>query len=130
MKKIDLENDKKIESGFKIPDNYFDSFEDRLMQRIENEETSSSKVISIWRRKSVWISGMAAALIVSIGTWMYFEQQKNETIEFAQDYLAYGNEITTEDIAKHLTEEDLSNLETEINNFDSKTETYINEYLN
>ncbi len=130
MKKIDLENDKKIESGFKIPDNYFDSFEDRLMLRIENEEASHSKVISIWHRKSFWLSGIAAALVISMGTWMYFEQQKNETIEFTQDYLAFENDITTEDIAKHLTEEDLSNLESEINDFDAKTETYINEYLN
>lgn len=129
MKKIDLENDKKIASGFKIPDNYFDSFEDRLMQRISQEE-KPIKVISLWQRKSVWISGIAAAVVVSIGTWMYFEQQKTETLEISQEYLAYENDITTEDIAKHLTDEDLTNLELEITDFDTKTESYINEYLN
>ena len=129
MKKIDLENDKKIESGFRIPDNYFDSFEDRLMQRISEEE-KTVKVISLWQRKSVWISGIAAAVVISIGTWIYFEQQKTENIEISQEYLAYENDITTEDIAKHLTDEELTNLELEITDFDTQTESYINEYLN
>lgn len=129
MKKIDLENDKKIESGFRIPDNYFDSFEDRLMQRISEEE-KTVKVISLWQRKSVWIPGIAAAVVISIGTWMYFEQQKTENIEISQEYLAYENDITTEDIAKHLTDEELTNLELEITDFDTQTESYINEYLN
>lgn len=129
MKKIDLENDKKIESGFKIPDNYFDSFEDRLMLRISEEE-NTVKVVSLWQRKSVWISGIAAAVVISIGTWMYFEQQRTENIEMSQEYLAYENDITTEDIAMQLTDEELASLELEITNFDSKTEKYINESLN
>lgn len=129
MKKIDLENDKKIESGFKIPDNYFDSFEDRLMQKIELMP-KEPKVISLWQRKSVWISGIAAAVVISIGTWMYFEQQNNESIEISQEYLAYESDITTEDIAMHLTDEELTNLELEITDFDIHTESYINEYLN
>lgn len=129
MKKIDLENDNKIESGFKVPDSYFDSFEDRLMQRITEEE-KPIKVISLLQRKSVWISGIAAAVVISIGTLMYFEQQKTQTIEMSQEYLAFENDITTEDIAMHLTDDELTSLETELTNFDSKTETYINEYLN
>lgn len=129
MKKIDLENDKKIESGFKIPDNYFDSFEDRLMQKIELMP-KEPKVISLWQRKSVWISGIAAAVVISIGTWMYFEQQNTENTEISQEYLAYESDITTEDIAMHLTDEELTNLELEITDFDIHTESYINEYLN
>lgn len=129
MKKIDLENDNKIESGFKIPDNYFDSFEDRLMQKIEFA-SEEPKVVSLWQHKSVWISGIAAVFVISIGTWMYFEQQKIENIEISQEYLAYESDITTEDIAKHLTDEELTNLELEITDFDTQTESYINEYLN
>ncbi|GAA4757506.1 MULTISPECIES: hypothetical protein [Flavobacterium] len=129
MKKIDLENDNKIVTGFKIPDNYFDSFEDRLMQKIESAP-EKAKVVSLWQRKSVWISGVAAVFVISIGTWIYFEQQKTESIEISQEYLAYESDITTEDIAKHLTDDELTNLELEITDFDTQTESYINEYLN
>lgn len=129
MKKIDLENDNKIETGFKIPVNYFDSFEDRLMQKIESAP-EMTKVVSLWQRKSIWISGVAAVFVISIGTWMYFEQQKIESIEISKEYLAYESDITTEDIAKHLTDDELRNLELEITDFDTQTELYINEYLN
>ncbi|WP_136666475.1 hypothetical protein [Flavobacterium sp. H122] len=129
MKKIDLENDEKIESGFKIPDNYFDSFEDRLMQRISEEE-KPVKVISLWQRKSKWISGIAAAVVISIGTWLYFEQKTTENIEMTQDYLTYEADVTTEEIAMLLTNEDLTHLESEITEIDTQTENYINDYLN
>lgn len=129
MKKIDLENDKKIATGFKIPDNYFDSFEDRLMQKIDLAP-KEPKVISIWQRKSVWFSGIAAALLLTIGTWWFFEQKTLENTQLSQDYLVYASDVTTEEIAMHLTNEDLTNLESELTEIDTQTENYINEYLN
>ncbi|MES2811778.1 MAG: hypothetical protein V4670_04840 [Bacteroidota bacterium] len=127
MKHFDLENDKKIDTGFKIPDQYFDSFEDRLMHILPQEE---KEVITLWQRKSAWISSVAAVFIVAFGTWTYFANQSADDLTVSQEYLAYESDITTEDIAQHLTNEDISALETELNTFDSKTEKYITEYLN
>lgn len=161
MKKLDLDNDKKIDTGFKIPENYFDSFEDRLMQRIffevKNEKidtgfiipedyfksfedkimqkvlttNNETKVISLWRHKSVWISSVAAAIVISLGTFLYFNNTNSSINLDSQEYLAYSSDLTTEDIVNHLTDEDIDALENELAQVDSNAaETYINEYLN
>lgn len=158
MKKINLDNDPKIKTGFQVPENYFDSLEDRVLQKISFEEnkpkintgfeipngyfdsledavmaklndTKEIPVISIWKRKSVWISSVAAVFIVTMGTLLFFNTPKEE-LTISQDYLAYQNDITTEDIAAHLTDEDIQALETEMTPLDNETETYINDYLN
>ncbi|MBP9794076.1 MAG: hypothetical protein KBC56_08765 [Flavobacterium sp.] len=158
MKNFDLHNDNKITTGFKTPENYFDSLEDRVMQRISFEENKMEtgfavpdhyfdsleekvmqklateahqiKVISLWQRQSVWISGVAAVVLISLGTLFYFNQQNTENFIVSSDYLAYQNDITTEDIALQLTDEDITALEAELTAFDSETEKYINDYLN
>ncbi|MFC7772892.1 hypothetical protein [Flavobacterium sp. GCM10027622] len=129
MKKFDLHNDPKIESGFTIPDNYFDTFEERLIQQLPFEE-NNTKVIQLWQRKSFWISSVAAVFLLSFGIWTYFAQTNANTIISSSEYLAYENDLTTEDIAEHLTDEDIASLENEMQLYDTKTETYINEYLN
>ncbi|MCL9805267.1 hypothetical protein NAT51_07030 [Flavobacterium amniphilum] len=129
MKKFDLHNDPKIESGFRIPDDYFDSFENRIMQQVLAEE-KETKVIAVWQRQSFWISSVAAVFVLSFGIWMYFVQNNAETTLSTSDYLAYESDLTTEDIATHLTDEDIASIENEMNLYDAATETYINEYLN
>ncbi|MFC4818650.1 hypothetical protein [Flavobacterium sp. GCM10023249] len=129
MKKFDLHNDPKIESGFTIPDNYFDTFEERLMQQLPFEE-NNTKVIQLWQRKSFWISSVAAVFLLSFGIWTYFAQTNANNMISSSEYLAYENDLTTEDIAEHLTDEDIASLENEMQLYDTKTETYINEYLN
>jgi hypothetical protein len=129
MKKFDLHNDPKIDSGFKIPDHYFDSFEERLMQKLPFEE-NDTKVIRLWQRQSFWISSVAAVFVLSFGIWTYFAQSNAENAISSSDYLAYENDLTTEDIAEHLTDEDIAFIENEMQLYDNETETYINEYLN
>lgn len=129
MKKIDLHNDPKIDSGFKIPDNYFDSFEERLMQKLPFEE-NDTKVIRLWQRQSFWISSVAAVFVLSFGIWTYFAKSNVENTISSSDYLAYENDLTAEDIAEHLTDEDIASIENEMQLYDNETENYINEYLN
>jgi hypothetical protein len=129
MKKFDLHNDPKIESGFKTTDGYFDSFEDRVMQQILTQ-ADETKVIPIWQRQSFWISSVAAVFVLSFGIWMYFVQSNVENTMSSSEYLAYESDLTTEDIAAHLTDEDIASIESEMNLYDAETETYINEYLN
>ncbi len=128
MKRFDLDNDPKIEPGFKIPDNYFDSFEERLMQKLPTER-KEIKVISLWQRKSVWITSAAAMFIITFGTWMYFVQNNVENTVSTQEYLAYESDITTEDIAMNLTDEDIATIENELNLYNTESETYLNEYI-
>ena len=128
MKRFDLDNEPKIEPGFKIPDNYFDSFEERLMQKLPTER-NEVKVISLWQRKSVWITSAAAMFIITFGTWMYFVQNNVENTISTQEYLVYESDITTEDIAMNLTDADISTIENELNLYNTESETYLNEYV-
>ncbi|MBD3723999.1 MAG: hypothetical protein IE891_04285 [Flavobacteriaceae bacterium] len=63
MKDSNLE-DIKIKNGFKIPDGYFENFENKIMNQIENEEP---KVISIFRRKYFYVASIAAIILLVIG---------------------------------------------------------------
>lgn len=131
MKDFNLETEKKIETGFKVPEAYFETFEERLFERIAQTEVATPiKVVSLWQRKTFWVSGIAAAVVLALGTWLYFENNTKEASITSQEYLAYSNDITTEDIAQHLTDEDITALETELTSFDADSEKYINEYLN
>lgn len=129
MKKLDLHNDPKIESGHKVPDNYFDSFEERLMQHLSFEE-NETKIVRLWQRQSFWVSSVAAIFVLTFGIWFYSVQNNVENNISTSDYLAYESDLTTEDIAAHLTDEDIISIENEMNLYDAETETYINEYLN
>ena len=127
MKKFDLHNDPKIETGFKIPENYFENLEYRIMNHLPEPEV---KVISLLQRKSVWISGIAAVLVIALGTWFYYNQQANALTVSSQEYLAYSSDLSTEDIAYHLTDEDITTIEKDLDLYNSESETYVNEYLN
>jgi hypothetical protein len=127
MKRFDLENDPKIPPGFKVPDGYFEQFEASVMNRLPEREV---KVVSLWQRTSVWVSGAAAVFIIAIGTWLFFVQDNTENTISSQEYLAYENDITTEDIAHYLTDDDITAIEKELNLYDRESETYINEYIN
>lgn len=63
MKDSNLE-DIKMNNGFKIPDGYFENFENKIMNQIENEEP---KVISIFRRKYFYVASIAATILLVIG---------------------------------------------------------------
>ncbi len=128
MKRFDLDNEPKIEPGFKVPDHYFDSFEARLMQKLPLEK--EVKVISLWQRKSVWFSSAAAVFVIAFGIWFYFVQNNVENTMSTQEYLAYESDITTEDIAMNLTDDDITSLENNLNLYQTESETYINEYIN
>ena len=128
MKKLDLHNEPKITPGFKIPEAYFDCFEDRLMQKLAIPE-KEEKVVRLWQRQTFWLTAVAAVFSITLGIWMYFNQTAVENNTSVQEYLAYQNDITAEDIALHLTHEDILALETELNSFDYTTEKYINESL-
>lgn len=127
MKRFDLDNDPKITPGFKVPADYFEQFEAKIMNRLPQREV---KVVSLWQRKSVWVSSAAAVFIIAIGTWLFFVQDNTENTISSQEYLAYESDITTEDIAHYLTDDDITAVEKELKLYDQESETYINEYLN
>ena len=126
MKQFDLHNDPKIETGFKIPEHYFEHFEDRLMQQLPEQEV---RVVSLWKKRTRWISAVAAVFILGFGLWLYNNNRNTELEAGTELYLAYQNDITTEDIAAQLTDDDIASIEKELGLYGTESEAYVNEYL-
>jgi hypothetical protein len=61
------EFDKKYrKNGFKIPESYFDHFEDRVLERLDAIHTKQAPALSVWRKKTTWIAAAGLALVCSI----------------------------------------------------------------
>lgn len=127
MKQFDLHNDPKIETGFKIPEHYFENFEDRLMQQLPEQEV---RVVSLWQKRTLWISAVAAVFVLGFGLWLYNNNRNTELEAGTELYLAYQNDITTEDIAAQLTDDDIATIEKELGLYGTESEAYVNEYSN
>ena len=67
MKTFKLNNEPKIDSGFKTPDNYFENFSANLMQKLPVEPVSQeTKVLSIFRKRKNILMAAAAVLVLAI----------------------------------------------------------------
>lgn len=125
MKQFDLENDTKIDSGFKIPDNYFEEFENKIMSQVFEKEV---KVIPFFQKRSFWLSAVAAVFVIGLFTAVYLNYyQSSQTISEA--YFDYDNSITIDEMADYLTDEDINKIEESLNIYNEETINYANEYL-
>lgn len=122
MKDFDLHNSK-IKSGFKVPENYFENFEDRLLSQIEPK--AEPKVISLFHRKQIWISAIAAVFVALIAIPVYFNSVTTEKIssQTLENYLT--TEYNTYDLINNLSEEDIQSLETSVSLNDAAIEDYL-----
>lgn len=109
MGKIDIEKEK-ITTEFKIPEHYFEQFEAKMMEKIPVQK--EVKVVSLFYKKQVWISSIAALLLLTIAIPVYFNMAKESSLDAItiENYLSQQNVGTTE-LTQHLTDEDISSLE-------------------
>jgi len=109
MGKIDIEKEK-VTTGFKIPEHYFEQFEAKMMEKIPVQK--EVKVVSLFYNKQVWISSIAALLLLTIAIPVYFNMTKESSLDAItiENYLSQQNVGTTE-LTQHLTDEDISSLE-------------------
>ena len=124
MKNIDL-NTTKIKSGFKIPDDYFEKFEARILEKIPPQET---KVVSLFYRKQLWISSIAAILLLAIAIPSYYNSIKTTTSldsSNIENYLSYQSNFTNFDIIENLTEKDIKELESSLAVNSDDVEAYL-----
>jgi len=132
MKNFDLENNDKIPTGFNTPENYFEQFEAKIMHQISAKQTEKSavKVVSLFHRKQVWMGSIAALFLLSIALPVYFNSVNKSTLESVaiEHYLAQQS-VGTAELAKHLTNDDILELETSLGISTSESEE-IENYLN
>ncbi len=115
MKTFKLENETKIESGFKTPDNYFDTFSARVLQQLPKEEP---KVISIFQKRKTGMIAAASILIIGLSFPAYTSFFKNDTeIENAtiENYITYQSSVSSADLVNLLDEKDIQNLDIDMN---------------
>lgn len=108
MNDFKLDSRPNIKSGFKAPDSYFESLTDRVMLNLPVQEV---KVVPLYRRRPIWVTSAAAALVLSFSLLL----SKNETsatvmpdAAATEDYLV--NNMNTYDIQQHLDAEDLTDV--------------------
>ena len=126
MKEFDLENSEKIKSGFKIPEGYFEDFESKIMQQLPQKEIA---VVPLFAKKKFWFSAIAALFLIAISVGMYLDFSKTEKLTTDNYLLTFESSMTTDEIAEHLTEEDITKIEQSLHLFDSETAQYAKEYL-
>ena len=128
MKQFDLENNKEIKSGFKVPENYFEQFEAKMMEQISKEE--ETKVVSLFYRKQVWISAIAAVLLLAIAIPIYFNMAKENNLDAGtiEVYLSQQQGIGITELSKHLTDEDIAELENNLSINEANSDA-VEDYL-
>ena len=136
MKNFDLENNDKITTGFTVPEDYFEQFEAKMMRQISTQKTAVKevKVVSLFYRKQVWMSSIAALLLVAIAIPVYFNMANETNLDAStiESYLAQQSVGTTE-LTKHLTDEDILALESTLGASTSERdeiEAYLSETEN
>ena len=132
MKNFDLDNNYKITSGFITPENYFEQFEAKIMHQISAHKSAvkEAKVVSLFHRKQVWMTSIAALFLLSIALPVYFNSVNESSLhaDTIEHYLAQQSVGTTE-LTKHLTNDDILELETSLGVSTSESEE-IENYLN
>ncbi|MFM7897088.1 MAG: hypothetical protein ACKO8L_14420 [Flavobacterium sp.] len=133
MKPFDLENKNEIKSGFKVPENYFEQFEAKMMAQIQPE--SETKVVSIFYRKQVWMSAIAAVVLLAIAIPVYFNMANNNNLDATtiEMYLSQQQGIGITELSKHLTDEDIVALEQNLSISETNSdevEAYLSETEN
>ncbi|MBC7439545.1 MAG: hypothetical protein H7250_06130 [Flavobacterium sp.] len=116
MKKFKIDEYSKKEAGFAVPENYFENLESRIFNLIETREV---KVISIFQQPKYWITAIAAIFIIGLFFSISFNNSNDES--FAnEEFLTTQTDLTTEDLAEHLTENDLKTLEENLTVYDQE----------
>ena len=110
MKTFKLENEPKIESGFKIPDDYFDDFSIKMMDQLS---TSEPKVISIFqKRKNLFLMVAAVLLLALMIPFINNSNTNKQEIDTAilENYITYQSNVNQYDLINVLETEDISKI--------------------
>ncbi|KQO21674.1 hypothetical protein ASF10_13060 [Flavobacterium sp. Leaf82] len=111
MKAFKLENEPKITTGFKTPENYFDNFSAKVLERANEEQ--EVKVIPIYKRKKV-LSLLAAAVVVIALMIPIVNNYNNTSKDLDEDtletYLSYQSNLNQYDLIQKLDTKDIQQL--------------------
>jgi hypothetical protein len=102
MKTFKLDNEPKIESGFKTPDNYFENFSAKLIQSLPKEPIAEeTKVISIFRKRKTVLMAIAAVLVLALMIPIAYQANtKNKEVDTItlENYLAEETNLNQDEL--------------------------------
>lgn len=124
MNDFKINNEPKIDSGFKIPENYFENFSEKVFMKINNPEP---KVISIFLKRKTWISSVAAVLIISLSVTLYTKIAVKSIEEklTLENYITNQSEITQYDLVVLLDTKDIEKIKIDLKIDDKKIEEVL-----
>lgn len=118
MKPFKLDQHPKIKSGFIVPDNYFENFQESLMQQIPSEP----KVIQLKSRKSWWYAAAAViAMALSIPAINTITANSSTDVVALDAYFA-STELSDDQIVELLETEDIEKIKIDFGLEDSAIE--------
>ncbi|MDI1255812.1 MAG: hypothetical protein PSV16_06905 [Flavobacterium sp.] len=119
MKDFKLDNYPKIQSGFTVPEGYFEDFQHKIMQQLP---TPQPKVISIFAWKKNWITAVAAVLVLGLMLPVYNNYQKRSQIDAVtlENYISEESDISQYELVNLLDSQDIENIDLNIQ-VDDKT---------
>jgi hypothetical protein len=131
MKTFKLNNTPKIESGFKTPDNYFDTFSARVMQQLPKE---APKTISLFSKRKSWIYAAAAVLVLAMTVPVVYTNYYISSPEIdeatLENYISYNTSISDEDLVNLLEAKDIQKMDIGMNIEDLTIENELSENKN
>jgi hypothetical protein len=125
MKPFKLDDEPKITPGFTMPEGYFDSFADKVLTQLNQEEP---KVISIVSRRKTWYYAAAAVVVMLLSVPIYtnYTTSSEEADAVAlEDYINNHTTISDDEIANLLDKEDLEKMKLELNLEDEAVEDIL-----
>ena len=128
MKDFKLDQHPKIGTGLKAPDNYFDNLSSTITARIHEGEMSETKVISLFKRKVMWIPAAAAVLILALMIPFYNSvNTTTNTLDSTtiENYINYGSDISQYELVNLLDDEDIESIDKNIKLDDTMIEEIL-----
>lgn len=103
MKPFKLDSEQRTESGFKIPENYFENFQASVFEKIAQEPVAKeTKVVSIFRKRKTIITAIAAVLVFALMIpFLLQSDDKNIDILTIENYLAEEGRISQIDLIEN-----------------------------
>ncbi|AXG74446.1 hypothetical protein DVK85_09450 [Flavobacterium arcticum] len=109
MKNFKLDNEPKIKSGFKAPDDYFSNLTDTVLQKLPQQET---KVVPLYRKKPIWLSAAAVFIMfIGISVFLNLNTTTQPDVATIENYLVYESNINEYDLYQQFDATDIQELE-------------------
>jgi hypothetical protein len=110
MNNFKLDTNEKITSGFKIPEDYFETFSEKVLNQLHSEEP---KVIPFYAKYSRIFYSAAAVIVLALSIPIA-NQLQNNSDEMAsneiENYLTQHSTLSDDDIVNLLDTEDIENI--------------------